>query len=363
MRLNSAPNGGIRWSGFRPEFNPSGVAGATAILQRMENLSSAQPVNVTVTGAGGNIAYSLLWRIASGGVWGPDRPVKLTLLEIPAAVRAAEGVAMELDDSAFPLVSSVEVTDDPDRAFDGVNAAFLVGAKPRGKGESREDLLAANGKIFIGQGEALGRGAAEDVRVLVVGNPANTNAYIAAKAAKGIAPERFNAMMRLDHNRAASMLASHLGEAVGDLDGLVVWGNHGDTQFPDVANVRVAGQPVGDRVDRDWYLDEFIPRVAKRGAEIIQVRGSSSAASAASAAVDHMRDWVNGTCGKWTTVAMPSSGAYGVDDGLVFGFPVVGVNGRWSVVEGLELTDLQRERIAANVEALRAEAAVADSLF
>ncbi|SDL88772.1 malate dehydrogenase (NAD) [Corynebacterium mycetoides] len=324
---------------------------------------SRSVVNVTVTGAGGNIAYSLLWRIASGDVFGPGQKVNLSLLEIPSAVRVAEGVAMELADSAFPLLNSVTVTDDPRRGFDGANAAFLVGAKPRGKGESRKDLLTANGRIFTEQGSALNDAAADDIRVLVVGNPANTNAYIAAKAARDIPAERFNAMMRLDHNRAASQLAAKLGAAVGDIDGLVVWGNHSDTQFPDIEYLRVAGEQATGRVDRAWYVDEFIPRVAQRGAEIISVRGSSSAASAASAAVDHMRDWVQGTGGRWTTVARASTGEYGVDEGLVFGFPTVGINGRWAVVEGLDLTEFQRSRINANVEALREEAAVADSLF
>lgn len=324
---------------------------------------SRSVVNVTVTGAGGNIAYSLLWRIASGDVFGPGQMVNLSLLEIPSAVQVAEGVAMELADSAFPLLNSVTVTDDPRRGFDGANAAFLVGAKPRGKGESRKDLLTANGRIFTEQGSALNDAAADDIRVLVVGNPANTNAYIAAKAARDIPAERFNAMMRLDHNRAASQLAAKLGAAVGDIDGLVVWGNHSDTQFPDIEYLRVAGEQATGRVDRAWYVDEFIPRVAQRGAEIISVRGSSSAASAASAAVDHMRDWVQGTGGRWTTVARASTGEYGVDEGLVFGFPTVGINGRWAVVEGLDLTEFQRSRINANVEALREEAAVADSLF
>lgn len=227
---------------------------------------SRSVVNVTVTGAGGNIAYSLLWRIASGDVFGPGQMVNLSLLEIPSAVQVAEGVAMELADSAFPLLNSVTVTDDPRRGFDGANAAFLVGAKPRGKGESRKDLLTANGRIFTEQGSALNDAAADDIRVLVVGNPANTNAYIAAKAARDIPAERFNAMMRLDHNRAASQLAAKLGAAVGDIDGLVVWGNHSDTQFPDIEYLRVAGEQATGRVDRAWYVDEFIPRVAQRGA-------------------------------------------------------------------------------------------------
>ena len=314
---------------------------------------------IVVTGAAGNIAYSLLWRIAAGDVFG-DEPVDLTLLEIPDAVRAAEGTAMELADSALPLVNSIEVTDDATKAFDGAEAAFLVGAKPRGKGESRADMLAANGKIFIGQGKAINNGAADNIRVLVVGNPANTNAYIASKAAPDVPKERFNALMRLDHNRAQSMLADRLSVPSRSIERLVVWGNHSDTQFPDVTYATAGGNPV--EVDRDWYTEEFIPRVAKRGAEIIDVRGKSSAASAASASVDHMRDWVQGTGERWATVALPSTGEYGVDEGLVFGFPAVS-DGSWRLVEGLELSDDQRTRIDANIEALREEAAIADKLF
>lgn len=313
---------------------------------------------IVVTGAAGNIAYSLLWRIAAGDVFG-DEPVDLTLLEIPDAVRAAEGTAMELADSALPLVNSIEVTDDATKAFDGAEAAFLVGAKPRGKGESRADMLAANGKIFIGQGKAINNGAADNIRVLVVGNPANTNAYIASKAAPDVPKERFNALMRLDHNRAQSMLADRLAVPSRSIERLVVWGNHSDTQFPDVTYATADGNPV--EVDREWYTGEFIPRVAKRGAEIIDVRGKSSAASAASASVDHMRDWVQGTGGRWATVALPSTGEYGVDVGLVFGFPAVS-DGSWRLVEGLELSDDQRTRINANIEALREEAAIADKL-
>lgn len=314
---------------------------------------------IVVTGAAGNIAYSLLWRIAAGDVFG-DEPVDLTLLEIPDAVRAAEGTAMELSDSALPLVNSIEVTDDAVKAFDGAEAAFLVGAKPRGKGESRSDMLVANGQIFKRQGEAINNGAADGIRVLVVGNPANTNAYIASKAAPDVPKDRFNALMRLDHNRAQSMLADRLSVPSRSIERLVVWGNHSDTQFPDVTYATASGNPV--QVDREWYTGEFIPRVAKRGAEIIDVRGKSSAASAASASVDHMRDWVQGTGERWATVALPSTGEYGVDEGLVFGFPAVS-DGSWRLVEGLELSDDQRTRIDANIEALREEAAIADKLF
>ena len=314
---------------------------------------------IVVTGAAGNIAYSLLWPIAAGDVYG-DEPVDLTLLEIPDAVRAAEGTAMELSDSALPLVNSIEVTDDAVKAFDGAEAAFLVGAKPRGKGESRSDMLVANGQIFKRQGEAINNGAADGIRVLVVGNPANTNAYIASKAAPDVPNDRFNALMRLDHNRAQSMLADRLSVLSRSIERLVVWGNHSDTQFPDITYASTDGKPV--EVERDWYTEEFIPRVAKRGTEIIEVRGKSSAASAASASVDHMRDWVQGTDGRWATVALPSTGEYGVDEGLMFGFPATS-DGAWHVVEGLSLNDDQRARLDSNIAALRTEAAIADKLF
>ena len=314
---------------------------------------------IVVTGAAGNIAYSLLWPIAAGDVYG-DEPVDLTLLEIPDAVRAAEGTAMELSDSALPLVNSIEVTDDAVKAFDGAEAAFLVGAKPRGKGESRSDMLVANGQIFKRQGEAINNGAADGIRVLVVGNPANTNAYIASKAAPDVPKDRFNALMRLDHNRAQSMLADRLQVPSRSIERLVVWGNHSDTQFPDITYASTDGKPV--EVERDWYTEEFIPRVAKRGTEIIEVRGKSSAASAASASVDHMRDWVQGTDGRWATVALPSTGEYGVDEGLMFGFPATS-DGAWHVVEGLSLNDDQRARLDSNIAALRTEAAIADKLF
>ncbi|WP_394280931.1 malate dehydrogenase [Corynebacterium sp.] len=325
--------------------------------------SSNAPVKVAVTGAAGNIAYSLLWRLANGDVYGPNTPIEVTLLEIPDAVKAAEGVAMELSDSAFDLLTKITVTDDAKTAFDGANSAFLVGAKPRGKGEERADLLANNGKIFGPQGQALNDHAADDLRVLVVGNPANTNALIAANAAKDIPADRFNAMMRLDHNRAESMLSQKLDVTTNVFEQVAVWGNHSATQFPDITYATVDGKPVPEAVDNDWYVNEFIPRVAKRGSEIIEVRGKSSAASAASAAIDHMRDWVQGTNGKWTTAAVPSAGQYGVPEGLIFGFPVIGENGTWKVVEGLDISEFQRERIDANITELEGERdAVADLL-
>lgn len=317
---------------------------------------------VVVTGAAGQIAYSLLWRIANGDVYGKDVPVELELLEIPAATRAAEGVAMELLDSAFPLLRGINVTDSADQVFDGANAAFLVGAKPRGKGEERADLLAANGKIFGPQGKAINDHAADDIRVLVVGNPANTNALIAMHAAPDVPNERFNAMMRLDHNRALSQLATKLGRPTTDFEKVVIWGNHSATQFPDITYAEAGGEKVADLVDRAWYLEEFIPRVAKRGAEIIDVRGKSSAASAASAAVDHMHDWINGT-EAWSSAAIPSDGSYGIPEGIIVGLPTVARDGRWEVVEGLEISDFQRERIDANVKELQEEReAVADLL-
>lgn len=312
------------------------------------------PKKITVTGAAGQIAYSLLWRIASGEVYGADTPIELNLLEIPEGLGGAEGVAMELSDSAFPLLHNINITTDANEAFDGANAAFLVGAKPRGKGEERAALLSNNGKIFGPQGKAINDNAADDVRVLVVGNPANTNALIAMAAAPDVPNSRFNAMMRLDHNRAISQLAEKTGRLSSEFKDVVVWGNHSAVQFPDITYATVGGEKVSDLVDHDWYVNEFIPRVAKRGAEIIEVRGKSSAASAASSAVDHMRDWIQGT-ESWASAAIPSTGAYGIPEGIILGLPTISRNGEWEVVEGLEINDFQRERINANVEELQAE--------
>ena len=306
-----------------------------------------QPVKVTVTGAAGNIAYSLLWRIAAGDVFGKDTPVDLALLEIPAVVEKAEGVAMELRDSALPLVNSITVADDLKVAFEDASAAFLVGSRPRSKGMERADLLEANGAIFTEQGKAINDYAARDVRVLVVGNPANTNALIAAHSAPDLDNSQFNALMRLDHNRTLGQLAAKTGKATKDFSKIAVWGNHSATQFPDIAFANA-------EVDEQWYREEMIPKVAKRGAEIIEVRGSSSAASAASAAVDHMHDWVHGT-EDWRTAAVPSDGSYGVDEGLICGFPTICRDGKWEIVQGLELSDFQKERIEASVQELREE--------
>ncbi|BAC19095.1 malate dehydrogenase [Corynebacterium efficiens YS-314] len=312
------------------------------------------PKKITVTGAAGQIAYSLLWRIANGEVYGADTPVELNLLEIPDALGGAEGVAMELSDSAFPLLHNINITADLNEAFDGANAAFLVGAKPRGKGEERAALLSNNGKIFGPQGKAINDHAAQDIRVLVVGNPANTNALIAMSNAPDVPQSRFNAMMRLDHNRAISQLATKTGRLSSEFQDVVVWGNHSAAQFPDITYATVGGEKVSDLVDHDWYVNEFIPRVAKRGAEIIEVRGKSSAASAASSAVDHMRDWIQGT-ETWASAAIPSTGAYGIPEGIILGLPTVSRNGEWEVVEGLEINDFQRARIDANVEELQGE--------
>ncbi|HKQ43051.1 MAG TPA: malate dehydrogenase [Pseudonocardia sp.] len=314
------------------------------------------PVNVTVTGAAGQIGYALLFRIASGQLLGPDTQVRLRLLEVPQAVRAAEGVALELQDCAFPLLSGVDITDDATQAFDGVNVALLVGARPRTKGMERGDLLEANGGIFAPQGRAINAGAADDVRVLVVGNPANTNALIAKAAAPDVPGERFTAMTRLDHNRAVAQLAAKLGVPLTEVKRMTIWGNHSATQYPDLYHAEVGGKIAAEQVDDAWLRDEFIPRVAKRGAEIIEVRGASSAASAANAAIDHVFDWVNGTAdGDWTSAAIPSDGSYGVTEGVISSFPVTSENGSWKIVQGLEIDEFSRSRIDASVAELREE--------
>jgi malate dehydrogenase len=315
------------------------------------------PVKVTVTGAAGQIGYALLFRIASGQMLGPDTPVHLSLLEIPDAIKAAEGTAMELDDCAFPLLSGIDISDDPKQAFDGCNVGLLVGARPRGPGMERSDLLEANGGIFKPQGEAINAGAADDIRVLVVGNPANTNCLIAMSNAQDVPRERFTAMMRLDHNRAIAQLAGKLGKQVSDVTNMTVWGNHSTTQYPDLVNAKVNGSSAWDAVDDEaWIAEEFIPRVAKRGAAIIDARGASSAASAANAAVDHARDWVLGTPeGDWVSMGVPTDGSYGVDEGIVAGLPCACSNGEWSIVEGLEIPDFSRQRIDASAAELGEE--------
>ena len=314
--------------------------------------ASRPPVTVTFTGAGGQIGYALLFRAASGQLLGPDVPVKLRLLEIPQGVSAAEGTALELQDCAFPLVDDIAVTTDARAAFDGVDVALLVGARPRGPGMERADLLEANGAIFGPQGEAINAGAASDVRVLVVGNPANTNALIASAHAPDIPASRFTAMTRLDHNRAVAQLAAKLSVPVAAIDRVIVWGNHSASQYPDISHATVNGRPATDLVDEDWLASEFIPRVARRGAEIIEVRGSSSAASAASAAIDHVHDWVNGTDERWTSAAVVSDGSYGVPEGLISSYPVRSAGGDWEIVPGLEIDAFSRARIDASVAEL-----------
>jgi malate dehydrogenase len=318
---------------------------------------SNAPVRVAVTGAAGQIGYALLFRIASGHLLGPDTPVELRLLEIPQAVGAAEGTAMELDDCAFPLLAGVDISDDPNKAFDGVNVALLVGARPRGPGMERGDLLEANGGIFRPQGQALNAHAADDVKVLVVGNPANTNALIAMSNAPDIPSERFTAMTRLDHNRAISQLAAKLDKPVTEVTNMTVWGNHSATQYPDLFNAKVSGQNAAEAVnDQEWIAEQFIPTVAKRGAAIIDARGASSAASAANAAIDHVYDWVNGTPdGDWVSMSVPSDGSYGVQEGIISSFPCTTADGSWSIVQGLEINDFSRAKIDASVKELSDE--------
>jgi malate dehydrogenase len=312
---------------------------------------------VAVTGAAGNIGYALLFRIASGQMLGPDTPVHLSLLEIPDGLTAAVGTAMELDDCAYPLLAGMDVCDDPGPAFEGANICLLVGARPRSKGMERADLLEANGGIFKPQGQAIAAGAAEDVKVLVVGNPANTNALIAMSNADGVPRERFTAMTRLDHNRAIAQLAKKANVAVGDISNMTVWGNHSPTQYPDLFHAKVGGQVAAEVVDdQAWLENDFIPTVAKRGAAIIDARGASSAASAANAAIDHMKDWVLGTAdGDWVSMSVPSDGSYGVEEGLISGFPCTSSGGSWSIVEGLEIDDFSRGRIDASAAELAEE--------
>jgi len=315
------------------------------------------PVRVAVTGAAGQIGYSLLFRIASGSMLGPDTPVSLQLLEITPALGALEGVKMELDDGAFPLLSEIVCTDDADTAFGDADVALLVGAMPRKAGMERADLLEANGGIFKPQGEALSRSAKKDVKVLVVGNPANTNALIAQANAADLDPGRFTAMTRLDHNRAKTQLAQRLGVSVNDITKMTIWGNHSTTQYPDLFHCEVNGQNAYEQVaDHEWYDGTFIPTVAKRGAAIIDARGASSAASAASAAVDHIRDWTLGTPeGDWVSMAVPSDGSYGVPEGIISSFPCVCTDGQYEIVQGLDVDDYSRSKIDATAAELQSE--------
>jgi malate dehydrogenase len=315
---------------------------------------STTPVKVAVTGAAGQIGYSLLFRIASGALLGPDTPVELRLLEITPALKSLEGVVMELDDCAFPLLSKVEIGDDAPTVFDGVNLALLVGARPRTKGMERGDLLEANGAIFTAQGKALNQAAADDLKVLVTGNPANTNALIAMSNAPDVPNERFTALTRLDHNRAIAQLAAKTGASVSEIRKMTIWGNHSATQYPDVFHAEVRGQNAAEAVnDQAWIENDFIPTVQKRGAAIIEARGSSSAASAANATIAHARTWLKGTTeGDWTSMAVPSDGSYGVPEGVISSFPVTVSGGRYSIVQGLEIDDFSRARIDASAAEL-----------
>jgi malate dehydrogenase len=322
------------------------------------------PVRVAVTGAAGQIGYSLLFRIASGEMLGKDQPVILQLLEITPALNALKGVVMELDDCAFPLLAGVVQSDDPEVAFKDADIALLVGARPRSKGMERKDLLEANGAIFTVQGAALNKVANRDVRVLVVGNPANTNAYIAMKSAPDLPSKNFTAMLRLDHNRALSQLASKTGKSVDSIEKLIVWGNHSPTMYPDYRFATIGGAEAPSAVnDQDWYENTFISTVGKRGAAIIEARGLSSAASAASAAIDHVRDWVNGTNGKWTTMGVPSDGSYGIPEGVIYGFPTTCSEGEYSIVTGLDIDEFSRKQMDKTLQELEEERAAINHLF
>ena len=323
-----------------------------------------QPVRVAVTGAAGQIGYALLFRIASGEMLGKDQPVILQLLDITPALPAVRGVVMELEDCAFPLLAGVVVTDDPNVAFKDADIALLVGARPRTKGMERKDLLEANGAIFTVQGKALNDHASRDCKILVVGNPANTNAYIAMKSAPDLPKKNFTAMLRLDHNRALSQLAAKTGKPVSSIEKLAVWGNHSPTMYADYRFATVDGQSVKELInDEAWNRDVFLPTVGKRGAAIIEARGLSSAASAANAAIDHVRDWVLGTNGKWVTMGIPSSGQYGIPEDVIYGFPVTCANGEYTVVEGLEIDDFSRERMDLTLAELEEERAAIGHLL
>lgn len=322
------------------------------------------PVRVAVTGAAGQIGYALLFRIASGEMLGKDQPVILQLLDLPQAQNAVKGVMMELQDCAFPLLAGMLATDDPEVAFKDVDVAVLVGARPRSKGMERADLLQANAQIFTVQGAALNKVAKRDVKVLVVGNPANTNAYIAMKSAPDLPAKNFTAMLRLDHNRAASQIAEKLNKPVGSIEKLCVWGNHSPTMYADYRFATIDGESVKEAInDQDWNANVFLPTVGKRGAAIIEARGLSSAASAANAAIDHVRDWVLGTNGRWVTMGVPSDGSYGIPEGVVFGFPVTCENGEYKIVQGLDIDEFSQERINITLQELEEEKAGVQDLL
>ena len=323
-----------------------------------------QPVRVAITGAAGNIGYQLCFRAAAGDMLGPDQPIILHLIEIPPAMDALSGVVMELNDCAFPLLAGVVATSDLEEGFDGADFCLLVGARPRGPGMERKDLLGANGAIFGPQGRAINAKASRGVRVLVVGNPANTNCLIAACSAPDLSPRQFHAMTRLDHNRAMSQLSEKTGSSVNEINGLVIWGNHSSTQYPDISHCQVAGSPVTEVVDTEWYRGTFIPTVQKRGAAIIAARGASSAASAASAALDHMRSWALGTAeGQWVSMAVPADGSYGIEPGIVYSFPCTCADGEYKIVQGLEIDEFSRSRMDATESELRDERSAVEELL
>jgi malate dehydrogenase len=322
-----------------------------------------QPVRVAITGAAGQIAYSLIFRVASGDLLGKDQPVILHLLDIPDMLEKLKGTVMEVDDCAFPLVRGVLASGKPEEAFENVKVALLVGARPRGPGMERKDLLTANAAIFSVQGKALSEKADRDVRVLVVGNPANTNALIAASNAKKLDAKQFHAMVRLDHNRALSQLAAKTHAHASDIDKLIIWGNHSSTQYPDISHCTVGGKPAKSLVDQAWVEKDFIPTVQQRGAAVIKARGLSSAASAASAAIDHVRDWVLGSNGKWVSMAVPSDGSYGIKPGVVYGYPCTTKDGRYEIVQGLDVDAFSRARMDATEKELREERAAIEDLL
>lgn len=321
------------------------------------------PVRVAITGAAGQIGYQLCFRIAAGDMLGPNQTVILQLIEIPPALDALKGVAMELEDSALPRLAGVEITTDINEGFKDTDYALLVGAKPRGPGMERSDLLSENGKIFGPQGKALNEHASRDVKVLVVGNPANTNALIAQANAPDLPPENFTAMMRLDHNRAIAQLANQTGVHHTSIRQMTIWGNHSATQYPDLHHAIVNGAPATDKIDREWYENEFIPTVQQRGAAIIKARGASSAASAASSAIDHIRNWALGTTDDWVSMAVPSDGSYGIKEGVIYGFPCTCENGRWTIVQNLEVNDFSRQRMDASDAELREERKAVEHLL
>jgi len=323
-----------------------------------------EPVRVAITGAAGNIGYALSFRIAAGDLLGPDQPVILQLIEIPPALPALQGVVMELNDSAFPLLHGITATSDLEEGFDGTNVALLVGARPRGPGMERKDLLGANGQIFAPQGKAIAARAARDVKVLVVGNPANTNCLIASSNAAGLNPRQFTAMTRLDHNRAISQLAEKTGSHSTEIQKMTIWGNHSATQYPDLRLATVGGKPAPELVDQSWVAETFIPKVQQRGAEIIKARGASSAASAASAAIDHVRTWIKGSPeGDWVSMGVPSDGSYGIEPGVVYSYPVICRNGDYEIVKDLAIDDFSRAKMDATDKELREERAAVESLL